>query len=93
LIGSLIAGEIVSVFGADLYAAELNADNGNYLNQTALENFLSSNMYDGAVEDWSFVSQSMGDFLSVITNNNNYDNYIGDLTGYNLVGADVFSVP
>jgi hypothetical protein len=32
LIGSLIGGEIVSIFGADLYAAELNANNGNYLN-------------------------------------------------------------
>jgi hypothetical protein len=35
----------------------------------------------------------MGDFLGIITDNNNYDNYIGDLTGYNLIGADVFSVP
>lgn len=32
LIGALIAGEIVSVFGADLYASSLNSGNGDYLN-------------------------------------------------------------
>ena len=35
----------------------------------------------------------MGDFLAFITDNGNYDNYMGDLTGYNLAKADVFSVP
>ena len=52
-------------------------------------------MYDGAVSAWSFVSYPLGDFLGEIADNNNkdYGTTISDLTGYNLVDADVFSVP
>lgn len=50
-------------------------------------------MYDGAVQGWSFVSMPLGDFFEYIADDKDYETTISDLTGYNLVKADVFSVP
>jgi len=35
----------------------------------------------------------LGDFLELIADDNSYGTTISDLTGYNLVDADVFAVP
>lgn len=35
----------------------------------------------------------MGEFFVAITNNKNYLTTLGDLTGYNLIDASIFSVP
>jgi hypothetical protein len=40
LLAGLIEGEVVTLFGADLYIDSYNADNGNYLNETSLSTFL-----------------------------------------------------
>ena len=40
LLAGLIEGEVVTLFGADLYIDSYNADDGNYLNETSLSTFL-----------------------------------------------------
>jgi len=40
LLAGLIEGEVITLFGSDLYIDSWNADDGSYLNETSLTNFL-----------------------------------------------------
>ncbi len=67
LLTGLISSEVLSLFGSDLYVSSPNGNNGDYLDQNGLQIFLTTQKsFDYSINDWSFVSVSLGDFMNAI---------------------------
>lgn len=67
LLAGLIQGEIITLFGSDLYVDQLQVNKGVYLNETVLTAFLDEqNAFDGAVANYAYISASLDSFLSYI---------------------------
>jgi hypothetical protein len=67
LLTGLISSEVLSLFGSDLYVSSPNGNHGDYLDQNGLQIFLTTQKsFDYSINDWSFVSVSLGDFMNAI---------------------------
>ena len=92
LIGHLIISQLESAVGADIYATTISSP--SYIDQVSLSEFLDSQRYDGAVQNFSFASTNMGSFLKSIAPNQNSIllPYIGSACGYNQVKTSIYAV-
>ena len=69
LLTGLIAAEVISLFGSDLYVSSPNGNSGDYLDQSGLQTFLAEQKsFDYTINDWSFVSISLSDFMNKCAN-------------------------
>lgn len=99
LLSGLIEGEVVTLFGSDLYVDAIQAYDGAFLNETVLSEFLEAQIaFDGAISSYGYISVQMSDLTTLVTKDSYYDaseksQRLGDLTGYNLININVMSVP
>lgn len=94
LLAGLIEGEVVTLFGSDLYVDSWGAPSGHYLNETALTAFLEEQQqFDGAVAGFGYISTKLNDLTEFIMDDDSYSQKLSDLTGYNLINIDVMAVP
>lgn len=68
LLTGLIAAEVISLFGSDLFVSSPSRYS-DYLDQSGLQTFLAEQKsFDYTINDWSFVSISLGDFMNKCAN-------------------------
>lgn len=67
LLAGLIEGEVVTIFGADLYIDSIRASKGIFLDEKNLTKFMQDQKdYDGAIQDWAYISLPMEDLTDYI---------------------------
>jgi hypothetical protein len=94
LLSGLIQGEVVTIFGSDLYVESYFTSSGHFLDELILSTFLEENRAkDGAIESWAYISVALEDFMSYISNSGDYNIAISGTTGYNLIEAKTYAVP
>jgi len=93
LLSGLIEGEVITIFGSDLWIDSPMAASGHYLDESTLSAFIEEQItFDGSIAAYGYISASMADVTGKILSTS-YSQSFGDLTGYNLIPIKITAVP
>jgi len=94
LLSGLIQGEVITLFGSDLYIDQIQVNKGIFLDEADLTEFIVdiNARYPGSIADYSFVSTPISTLTELLMNDD-YKTSFSDLTGYNLINIAISAVP
>jgi NADH:ubiquinone oxidoreductase subunit 3 (subunit A) len=94
LLSGLIQGEVITLFGSDLYIDQIQVNRGIFLDEADLTEFIVdiNARYPGSIADYSFVSTPISTLTELLMNDD-YKTSFSDLTGYNLINIAISAVP